>query len=76
MPFIKPLSEMPSCPRLVGRQDSDKDQTLIRCWSVAGLTYRQLESETPGGSFDRLASLWFVASCMVLQPGNNACTIM
>ena len=29
-----------------------------------------------GGSFDRLASLWFVASCVVLQPGNNACTIM
>ena len=28
------------------------------------------------GTFDRVASLWFVASCLVLQPGNNACSIM
>ena len=42
----------------------------------AGATYWRLGSDSGGGSFDRLASLWFVASCMVLQPGNNACTIM
>ena len=47
-------------------------------WELAGAgaTYWRLGSDSGGGSFDRLASLWFVASCMVLQPGNNACTIM
>lgn len=48
-------------------------QCLMSC---AGATYWRLGSDSAGGSFDRLASLWFVASCMVLQPGNNACTIM
>ncbi|BDA50620.1 ABC transporter G family member 19 [Coccomyxa sp. Obi] len=43
---------------------------------LIGATYWRLSPELPGGTFDRLASLWFVASCMVLQPGNNACTIM
>ena len=42
----------------------------------AGATYWRLSGDMTSGTFDRLASLWFVASCVVLQPGNNACTIM
>ena len=42
----------------------------------AGATYWRLNSELVAGTFDRVASLWFVASCLVLQPGNNACSIM
>ena len=41
-----------------------------------GATYWRLNSELVAGTFDRVASLWFVASCLVLQPGNNACSIM
>ncbi|KAK9917054.1 hypothetical protein WJX75_000354 [Coccomyxa subellipsoidea] len=43
---------------------------------LIGATYWRLSGTVTGGAFDRHASLWFVASCMVLQPGNNACTIM
>ena len=42
----------------------------------AGATYWRLNGELVAGTFDRVASLWFVASCLVLQPGNNACSIM
>ena len=44
--------------------------------ACAGATYWRLDKELAAGTFDRVASLWFVASCLVLQPGNNACSIM
>eukprot|EP00884_Botryococcus_braunii_P006931 jgi/Botrbrau1/16239/Bobra.0066s0024.1 len=42
---------------------------------VIGATYNQMGYEAPGASFDRVASLWFVCACMVLQPAPNACAI-
>ena len=48
---------------------------------LLGATYWRLGDHAArdgaaAGVFDRVASLWFVVLCCVLQPGANACTIM
>ena len=48
---------------------------------LLGATYWRLGAHAArdgaaAGVFDRVASLWFVVLCCVLQPGANACTIM
>lgn len=37
--------------------------------------YWRLGSDTSSGTYDRAASIWFAALCVIFQSGNNACTI-
>ena len=49
---------------------------------LLGATYFRLcaadatNANASAGVFDRVASLWFVVLCSILQPSANACTIM
>ena len=37
--------------------------------------YWRLGNDTRSGTYDRAASIWFAALCVIFQSGNNACTI-
>lgn len=37
--------------------------------------YWRLGGDTSSGTYDRAASIWFAALCVIFQSGNNACTI-
>lgn len=43
--------------------------------TLVGLTYWRVPSDAAGGTFDRVASLWFVTACLVLQPAQNAVAV-
>jgi hypothetical protein len=43
--------------------------------TLVGLTYWRVPSDASGGTFDRVASLWFVTACLVLQPAQNAVAV-
>ena len=43
--------------------------------SRAGAMYWRLGGDTSSGTYDRAASIWFAALCVIFQSGNNACTI-
>ena len=43
---------------------------------IAGATYWQMSLDSTSGAFDRVASLWFAASVVLLQPAANASSII
>jgi ABC-type lipoprotein export system ATPase subunit len=43
--------------------------------TLVGLTYWKVPDDMNGGTFDRIASLWFICACLVLQPAQNAVAV-
>ncbi len=43
--------------------------------AAPGAMYWRLGNDTSSGTYDRAASIWFAALCVIFQSGNNACTI-
>ena len=43
--------------------------------TLVGLTYWKVSLDASGGTFDRVASLWFIVACLTLQPSQNAVAV-